>query len=440
MKLREQKWLEGKLDGWVEQKLMTRGQVDAILGHERESQKARAINPALIAAAFGGLCVVMGIVLVVAHNWERIPAWWRQISFGLGLGATALAYARFNDKAWAREALAVLWLLLPLAGIGLWGQIYQLSGDPVRPLLVVWTLGLPLVFWGGSRAAAVGHGALLIWALFLALDQAQAPLGLEVRSLGLAWLRLFIHGIAWAAIFVLARRFMPSGMLVFVFWALLVYLAVLGESVRVFNIDDEPYLLWLSALVLLLIPAYRFLGLALASIEGRAAWFSAALIYAQTFKFGTYGGNFHAGLLLPLGAALLGLFGLSLAQPVELAHPRKSVHTLTLVLALPAICALLFFIDDSYDPIRRFVTNLVFVAMGAYWISNGIARGHTKAINRGVLFLALLAFTRFIDLFSSMLDSGLAFIVCGVGFVALAWAMDRGRRKLLAMAHSEAKP
>jgi uncharacterized membrane protein len=53
-------------------------------------------------------------------------------------------------------------------------------------------------------------------------------------------------------------------------------------------------------------------------------------------------------------------------------------------------------------------------------------------INLGVLILVWVLISRFLDLFGSMLRSGIGFILAGVMLAALAWALERTRRRLIA--------
>ena len=55
-----------------------------------------------------------------------------------------------------------------------------------------------------------------------------------------------------------------------------------------------------------------------------------------------------------------------------------------------------------------------------------------RQINLGVLVLVAVLITRFLDLFGSMLQSGIGFIVAGLLLAALSWALERTRRRLIA--------
>jgi uncharacterized membrane protein len=73
---------------------------------------------------------------------------------------------------------------------------------------------------------------------------------------------------------------------------------------------------------------------------------------------------------------------------------------------------------------------LVAVAVGLMW--HGSLVHEAAQVNLGILVLVAVLVTRFLDVFGSMLRSGIGFIVAGCLLAALAWALERTRRRLLA--------
>ena len=73
---------------------------------------------------------------------------------------------------------------------------------------------------------------------------------------------------------------------------------------------------------------------------------------------------------------------------------------------------------------------LLAAAIGLMW--HGSLAREIHQINLGVLVMVWLLITRFLDLFGSMLESGIVFIVAGVCLGGLSWALERTRRRLIA--------
>ena len=80
------------------------------------------------------------------------------------------------------------------------------------------------------------------------------------------------------------------------------------------------------------------------------------------------------------------------------------------------------------------LSTLVLVVYALWFMREGVLANRPGRINTGVVMMGFVVFTRFLDYFGSMLQSGFAFIIVGLVFVGLAYGLNRGRRTLLARA------
>ena len=98
-------------------------------------------------AGLGAFAVGMGVLAVVAANWERIPGWLK-ITVDLAL-TVAVAAALFVSwqRGWekTREILAIVLSGLVLSGIALISQVYQLDGPAWQALLLWMAICTPFV-------------------------------------------------------------------------------------------------------------------------------------------------------------------------------------------------------------------------------------------------------------------------------------------------------
>jgi hypothetical protein len=337
-----------------------------------------------------------------------------------------------------------MWLVAPLAGIGLWAQIYQLSGDPFRPFFVTWLMGLPLVFFGRSALLTIVHQVILGWGLFAGLDKADSWVGLGSRwgdktaDTGLLIQHLGLGLLLWALSLRLLQWLAPNAARWIAWGAFLLFLFFVGES-GAFNVDDGAAAMVLLSALAVLVWAGAGVGISLDSLETPAAWLGALALYVQTFVLKHSGGYFwqHVpdlhGMIFLNVLSLLSLMGLAMAPLTQLGMKSRQAWILKAVLLLPLANALLGSYEDL-QPIALFGANLCLATVAVAWMLNGVERNLPKLINRGVLFMAILILTRFVDLFDSLLDSGVAFILAGLGLAALAWVLERGRRRLLKFA------
>jgi len=146
--------IERKLARWREVGLIdeaTRARIEAF----EDSQRKPIVLYAL--GVLGGGTVALGIVSIVAANWDAIPA---AIKLGcdllIGVLLAAATYVGVTrHRPLATEVLITVFYGFTLASLALVGQIYQLD-TPTYQALLVWSLAtLPLVLLGHSRYLAV---------------------------------------------------------------------------------------------------------------------------------------------------------------------------------------------------------------------------------------------------------------------------------------------
>ncbi len=241
MKFREEKWLEKKVGEWAKEKLITSQQAEAILEKTKKESGTYAFNASMLLTALGGLCVALGIILVISYNWEKIPAFIKIAGFLVLLALAGEGYQRVPaENKTVRTALLILWLMLPLAGIGLWAQIYQLSGDPLKPLLIWLLLGLPLVLATGNRPLILLHTIGLVWAAFQGTYAQGTWFAMECP--GLSWRFTGWEGTSPQFL----QDYGPAFLIVALFWTYTVYQArkYLGDKGRLLILLCLLVFLW----------------------------------------------------------------------------------------------------------------------------------------------------------------------------------------------------
>ena len=200
-----------KIATWHDVGLIDAATRDRLLAYEAEHARPLALWAVF---GIGALAIGLGLVSVIAANWEDIPGLVRLgVHFALIAGALAALFLHETRLAvkspWALEALLFITAALGLTFFGHLGQVYQTSSPLWQPLAVWLALFAPLLLlmgrsWpsalavlGGSVWTAweyatlgTGYGALydptLGWAIWLAFVIAVpvlfAPLGAWMRA------------------------------------------------------------------------------------------------------------------------------------------------------------------------------------------------------------------------------------------------------------------
>ena len=136
--------IEKKLDVWTKEKLITDIQKKAVLAYE-ERLKSRSLLYTLL--FLGGFCLGLGIISLIAYNWQDISPAVKLVIYFVMLAATggAAVSASFGSRRLLSETLLFVYALLVLACIGLIGQIYQLAAHGLQALLFWAVIVSPLL-------------------------------------------------------------------------------------------------------------------------------------------------------------------------------------------------------------------------------------------------------------------------------------------------------
>jgi uncharacterized membrane protein len=389
-------------------------------------------------AAAAGLFVALGVILVVASNWDKIGPMAKIGAFLMLFYAAGDATLRLEEKPSAAIPLETLWFFMPVIGIGLYAQIFQLSGDPVKPYLAWAALSAPLAVF--SKRPLAGYLCAILLTIVLYTGTLNSGNMLSLVSLSRyakegqpLWhwpLALGVLGGA-AALYPGQRLGMPLGAAVVWLFCMLLGSAdiAVGSTALLVLAGMSLAVLWLtygSA------PEDDKAGLAL------KVWLAA--VYVATFFWHYRAGSLDSAWrhdttpgavitwLLFAGAFISVLF-----RPQRLLPGGKEEdYTAKALLAVSLLCAfLLFDTTESSAKLLAVIANLILAVFGVANILGGARNSSEKQINLGVAVITLTAVTRFVDIFGSMLKSGVAFIITGLAFGALAWAVNKGRKALI---------
>lgn len=141
------KKLQSYLNDWIKQGFITKEQKNIIYDYEQKKGKKRKLNYILYGfLILGGVVLGVGVISIIAANWEDIPSMLKlAVNFGVLLG---IAYAIYNADAKKKpilfDTLTIIFALLCLASIGLISQIYHTGGHPYQALVFWIIIILPL--------------------------------------------------------------------------------------------------------------------------------------------------------------------------------------------------------------------------------------------------------------------------------------------------------
>ncbi len=153
--------LKKRVEEWVGAGLITPEQAERIYAHEADDSARNTLGFALAWLATG--CIGLGIIALIASNWDAIPAAAKLILyFAVYAGLAAALLHPKTDRGHWREMIRLALMIFTMAGLGLVAQIYNIHSEPWRGPLFWCLMTLPLAITATSPL-----GVLLWYPIFL---------------------------------------------------------------------------------------------------------------------------------------------------------------------------------------------------------------------------------------------------------------------------------
>ncbi|NGY05240.1 DUF2157 domain-containing protein [Solimonas terrae] len=368
-----------------------------------------------LSATLGALLLGLGVILLVAHNWDQ---WGRAlrllvVALPLAAGQAACAWTLFrhpDSRGW-RECSATFAALAFAAALALVSQIFQLGGALDRYLLGCALVGLPLLYALDSSVLAVLIGAALLGWVGAQDERMRQPL-----LVLLAFATLLPHVVSvWRR----APHSMRSTWLIG--WLVPLVFAALSLTMPAMR---QFAAFWLSAWALLLIQLDSAIGGEASLIRrplrayGELGWALVAL--AATFPDfwrESWFGQGGATTLWQTGLVAILLLALGLLCTVHALWRRR---WLLAALSLPMLVTASTQAGFGAPPasLLALLFNAYVLAIGIALISEGLRAQRLRAVSSGLTLIAVLVLLRFFGSEWSFVLRGVAFVVVGLAFLA----------------------
>ncbi len=418
------------LDELLGQHVITEDEADRIRKYYNQKPEPENNRLLIVFAILGSLLVGMGIILIIAHNWDDLT---KPVKLILALlpmltGQVICAFLivkKSTSVAW-REGVSVFLVFAIAAAIAIVSQVYNVDGT-IREFLFIWMLlVLPIIYV--MRSSAV---SLLFW-------------------IGITWYaceeKYFhsYHGFIYAYwLFVLAalpwywhlcKRYAESNFTYIHHWIVAVALIItLGTFIdRTEELLMPAYIFLFGIFILigqlpvfskekLLADAYLILGslgltILLLMLSFKWYWFD--LLDQSSFNW----------LSTPEGWLCLVLLIIAIVLFVLLLRYNKPTQLLSKSYVIPIFIPI-FFLGLNQPYAAQVLINIFVLVLAVYTIREGAKADNLIRMNYGLMMFALLIICRFVDTNLSFVIRGLLFVTVGLGFFAMNYRMIKKRKE-----------
>lgn len=406
----------------------TAGRIRDYYRHKESKSGNRLVT---VFGMLGATLVGLGIILIIAHNWDELS---RPVKTGLSFlplilgqifcGFTLLKKA--DRQEWREGATAFLFCAVG-ASISLVAQVYNIHGDLASFVLTWMLLCLPLVYVMRSSVASLfylvgitfyacetnyfGSGDMtsyLYWALFLLVLPHYYDLYKNKPESNFMMFHNWLVPLSLVVTLgTVTHRFEE---LMFVAYISLFGLFYLIGSLDFFKENERrnnDYLILgsLGTVTLLLFLTFDSFWVLLSHQK-----FPVPELVASP--------EFFAGLIITL---LAGVLFYKLWQ-------GKSLSEIKPVQPAFIIFLLIFLIGTSFPLTAVVLINILVLAIGILTIRDGSRRDHLGILNYGLFIIMILVICRFFDTDLSFVLRGLMFVSVGFGFFIANYRMIKKRK------------
>jgi uncharacterized membrane protein len=383
----------------------------------------------MIFSIIGTILVGLGIILILAHNWNQLTNVTRLlISVGLLLVAQILAAATIwvkKDHSTWTEGGATFLMLMVGTSMTLVGQTYHIVDDTSAFLLTWMLLSLPLIYLMGVTTPAI------LYLLGVTVWTATNHFGIVDKQL--TWVLLAL-AMPYYWRLLKRNRYGNSAVIFTLVLTICFYIC--------FGIVFSNYIHTLASLICATLVSVTFLvgllwfdgavdtGRRPLQAVGLAG--SISIAYILTFKWQWSRLNWQA---YPPGSGeyLLALTLLVLVIGLGAMLLRKKRYNNVLLGILPLVVGFGYILQyfDASGINATILLNAYVLWLSVTILLTGVRQSKIGLLNIGMVMLAFLVVARFLDIDFSFVVRGLTFVVLGICFLIANLLMLRRKNEVI---------
>jgi uncharacterized membrane protein len=384
----------------------------------------------IVFGILGSLLVGLGIVLILAHNWDQLSRFTKTVFafLPLILGQVVCGYTLLKQKnstAW-NEGSSTFLIMAIGACIALISQIYNIPGD-LSSFLLTWALlSLPVVYVMNSSVASLLYLTGITWY--------ACETGYWGRSTDESYEYWVMLLLVLPHYFLLYKRKRESNFFTFHNWFIPLSVIICLGTVAT-EIEELMFIAYMSLFGLLYlignIPALREQKIRNNGYLVLGSLGTVALLLILSFSWfwlDLYKKDFSKESWLT-SPEMIAATVLSLAALIVLILQKKNQKPISVKPAeLIFILFIGIFLIGLSSPLVTIFINILALGLGILTIREGARHHHFGILNYGLLIVTALITCRFFDTDINFVLRGLLFVGVGLGFFYANYRMAKEKR------------
>jgi len=420
--------LQKDLAELVQAGLLSEDTADQIRAYYKQKRSEAPNRLITIFGILGAILIGLGIILIIAHNWDNLSRGTKTILSFLPLliGQSLCGYVilkKMDSSVWRESTSAFLFFAVG-ASISLISQVYNIPGD-LSAFLCTWMLlTLPIVYL--LRASSVS----LFYIIGITAYGMASGWGNPDKESIFYWLLLLLIAPYY---YWLYKNKPQSNFMTFHNWLIPLSLIICLGTIA----DDHEQLLFVAycslfGLFYLIgnLDFYSSLNLSRNGFRVLGAIGTIILLLILSYDWfwndlRTEEFDLQSMTTAPefiLSTIITGLAIYFLYRYLQNAS-RKYFSPLAVVF----LVFIVVFMIGFFSGLSTILVNLIVFAIGVLTIKNGIKEEHFGILNYGLLTIVALIGCRFTDTDLGFLFRGLLFVLVGIGFIATNYWMLKKR-------------
>lgn len=407
--------------------IITQKTADKILDHYKNKSGSSTHRLLIVLGILGAILVGLGIILIIAHNWDGLPRSTKTFFAFLPLliGQFFCGFSlikKQNNILWRESSTAFLFFAVATS-ISLVSQVYNLPGSLSSFLLTWMLLCLPLLYLMNSSTAS------LLYIIGITCYAAEVYWSYPPGESYHYWILLLL---ALPHYYRLQKKKPESNFTIFHNWiiplSLVVALGTLAERT-----EELMFIAYFSLFGLFYTIGNKnfFAHQKLRNNGYLIIGALGTLVLLLNLSFGAFWEKLR-GTDLPLDEIIRApeFYAASIISLLAGRALYKQYRSKSLIeikpLAMVFLLFIIIFIIGIYTPISMVLINLLVLAIGILTLRDGAKQNHLGVLNLGLLIVTALVACRFFDTDLSFVIRGNMFLSVGVGFfVANYWMLKK---------------